>query len=197
MKHKVYKESKGRINMKALIIIDMCVRDVKDRYDKKKLIANQLKLIEAFNKAKQKIIVTGGKKNGKEAPTKNKLALEMWGDEISKEPEQNKIIPEILNSKYDYYINKHRYSAFFKTTLEKICKKEKITEMYFAGISSGICVHYTGVDAYMRDIRSILISDASGAPDEKTHNQNINRWKTALGKVMTTKEVIKNTKGTK
>jgi len=176
--------------MKALIIIDMFVRDVKIRKDKNILISNQLKLIKAFKEDKQKVILIGGSKKGKTKPQKNPVMLKLWGKEASKNPEENKLIPELLSSKYDYYIEKYEYSAFYKTKLESICKKEKINELYFAGISSGVCVYFSAADSAMRGIQPYLISDASGAPNQKIHKNNLAKFKEILGLVISTKETI-------
>ena len=177
--------------MKALLIIDMIVRDVKKRSDRKSLISSQLKLILAFKKAKQKIILAGGDKSGKPSKHVNPVMLRLWGHEESKNPKENKVIPELLNSYYDYYINKKGYSAFFKTKLESICKKEKIKEIYLAGIYSGVCVYFSAADAAMRGILPILVTDASGAPNKKLHKLNISRYTDILGPAITTNKVLK------
>lgn len=180
--------------MKALIIIDMGVKDVKKRRDKGVLIKNQLKLIKAFNDARQLVILTGGAKSGRNKPTTNPVMLRLWGNELSKNPEENKLIPELLHSDYDYYIVKPEYSAFYKTRLENICRKRKINELYFAGIYSGCCVYFTAADAAMRGIQPYLVSDASGAPNAKIHKKNIAKYSDVLGPVLSTNQVIKKIK---
>lgn len=180
--------------MKALIIIDMLVRDIKNRKDKNKLRSNQLKLIKTFKNAKQKVILVGGSKSGNDMPTRNPVMLRLWGNETSDNPEENKVVPELLNLDYDYYIAKSEYSAFYRTKLESICKKEKISELYFTGISSGVCVYFSAADAAMRGIQPYVISDASGAPSKNTHRQNLKKYKDILGPVLTTSETIKKIK---
>lgn len=180
--------------MKALIVIDMLVRDVKKRKDRNKLITNQLLLIRAFINKKQKVILTGGRKDGKPVIQRNKIMLRLWGNEESKNPEENKVIPELLNSNHHYYVNKSEYSAFFRTGLEEYCKKHNITELYLAGIYSGVCVYFTGADAAMRGILPVIISDATGAPSEKWHELNIQRFTEIIGPSMTTKQVLNKLK---
>jgi isochorismate hydrolase len=180
--------------MKALIIIDMFVRDVKDRSDKQTLIRNQLKLIKVFKDAKQKVILVGGSKFGNSRPVTNPVMLKLWGNEVSKNPEENKLIPELLSSNYDYCVEKSEYSAFYKTKLELICKKKKIEELYFAGVSSGCCVYFSAADAAMRKILPYLISDASGGPDLKTHKNNLAKFKDLLGPIISTSVVARRLK---
>lgn len=176
--------------MRALIIIDMVVRDVKYARDKV-MIANQLKLITEFNKKKLPVILVGGFKSGKYRPSDDKLSLQLWGEEISEDPKNNRLIPELLNTNYDYYIHKPRYSSFYKTPLEHICKKRGITELYITGISLGVCLYFTAADAFMRGIRPILITDASKGPSLKIDKQNIQNYKDILGTVLTTREAIR------
>jgi len=177
---------------KGLIIIDMLVRDVKNRKDKDMLIKNQLNLIAAFNKSKQPVILTGARKDGRTlGKNPNPIMLKLWGNEESKNSEENKLVPELLSSNYNYYIDKSGYSAFFKTKLEKICKKEKIKELYLCGISAGVCVYFTGVDASMRKIMPFLVIDASGSPSAKTHNRNITNFREILGSTISTRELMR------
>jgi isochorismate hydrolase len=175
--------------MKALIIIDMFERDVRKRKDASKLIGNQLKLIDAFNKAKLKVILVGGSKSGKIKKTLNLVMLKIWGEEMSKEYSKNKIVKELLNTKYDYYINKKEYSAFYNTPLSKICKREKIKELFIAGISSGCCLFFSAADAAMRGIYPYIVSDASGAPSLLTHNNNLKKYD-LVGGVISTRKLI-------
>lgn len=177
---------------KALIIIDMFVRDIKGRRDGKSIIENQIKLINAFNKSKMPVIIVGGRKDGKQSKAPfNPVMVKLWGKEESKNSEDNKIVLELLNSKYDYYVHKLEYSAFFRTNLERICKKEKIKEIYIGGISAGVCLYFTAADAAMRGILPILITDASGSSSEKYHKKNINNFKEILGDAISTKEALK------
>lgn len=187
--------------VKALIVIDMFVKDIKGRYDEKKLLSNQIKLIKKFKELHFPIIFTGAKFSAKP----NLVYDRLWGDEYGDNSKSKKesseikhknliIMPELLNLGYDKFIKKEMYSAFFNTDLEQYCKKHKITELYFAGVSGGCCVHYTAVDAMYRKIQPILITDATSSPDIKTHKQNIENFNVFIGPSMKTNEVIKSLK---
>jgi nicotinamidase-related amidase len=181
---------------KALIIVDMYNADVHKRKDKNKLISNQLKLISAFKKKGCKIILTRGKLGVKPNPVMDKL----WGDEYHGNGNRKKflwnisIIDELKNTNPDKIIHKEAYSAFYNTDLEKYCKKNKITELYFCGISSGVCVYFSAVDAVYRRIQPYLVKDASGSVSDKQHKTNIGNFKTAIGPVLTTKEILEGLK---
>lgn len=187
--------------VKALIVIDMFTKDIRGRYDEKKLVSNQIKLIKKFREKKLPVIFTGPKFGSKPNPVYERLWGDEYGDSSKSKKESSKtkhknlaIIPELLKLKYDKLIEKENYSAFFNTDLEKYCKKHKITELYFTGISGGCCVHYTGIDAMYRRIQPIFITDATSSPSLKRHKINIENFKIFIGPAMTTEQVIKELK---
>lgn len=184
---------------KGLIIIDMFNADVIKREDKSKLISNQLKLISAFKKKGHKIILTQGKLGTKPNPVMDRL----WGDEYapkkgSKKEKRKKflwnisIIDELKNAKPDKIISKESYSSFYNTDLENYCKKNKITELYFCGISSGCCVYFSAIDSVYRRVQPYLVTDASGSTSSKQHKINIDNFTTFAGPSLSTKEVLMN-----
>ena len=185
--------------VKALIVIDMFTKDIRGRYDEKKLISNQIKLIKKFKEKKLPVIFTGPKFGSKPNPVYEKLWGDEYGDSKKSKKESSKIrhenlaiIPELLEIGYDKLIEKENYSAFFNTSLERYCKKHKITELYLAGISGGCCVHYTGIDAMYRRIQPVLITDATSSPSAKRHKHNIKEFNIFIGPSMTTNKVIKS-----
>ncbi len=185
--------------VKALIVIDMFVKDIQGRFDEKELISNQVKLINKFKEMHFPVIFTGAKFGTEPNPVYDKLWGDEYGDNSKVEEKTLKIrhenlaiIPEILKIGYDKFVEKEMYSAFFNTDLEKYCKGKNITEIYFAGVSGGCCVHYTAVDAMYRKIQPIIITDATSSPDIETHRDNIENFNVFIGPSMTTEEVIKS-----
>lgn len=185
--------------MKALIIIDMFAKDIRGRYDEKALVSNQVKLIKKFKEKKLPVIFTGAKFGAAPNPVYDKLWGDEYGDDSKPEKEASEIrkknleiIPELTCLGYDKFIEKEMYSAFFKTDLEQYCKNKGITELYFAGVSGGCCVHYTAVDAMYRKIQPIIITDATSSPDPECHKRNIEDFNVFIGPSMTTEEAIKS-----
>ena len=187
--------------VKALIIIDMFNADVQRRKDKRRLITNQLKLIRAFKKKGYAVILT----KGKTGVSVNPVMKRLWGDEYagrSKKPEIARreflhnvaIIGELKQINPDKIISKREYSAFYKTDLERYCKRHRIDELYFCGISSGCCVYFSAADAAYRRIQPYLVTDASGSVNEARHHKNIDDFRTLLGTTLTTKQVLKQLK---
>ena len=172
--------------VKALINIDMIKGNTLDIYNLKEIIYNQVKLIEAFNKHNLPIIVVTGKPNSNTNP----VMLRLWGDEFANEPEKKELIPEIENSKYSIIIEKTEYSAFFETGLEQYCRDNNIDELYFTGVYSGCCVYFSAVDAAYRKIQPYLVTDASTTEKQELHDSNCEQFKSVIGPLIKTQEVI-------
>jgi len=183
--------------VKALIVIDMIQAYSKDINNDRKIVGNQLKLIKAFQKRKLPLILALPGRGIKKMKGDNPIGLYLWGDELEGDDKREEgeklqdLIKELRNIKWDKRIGKPEYSCFFNTDLEKYCKSKKISELYICGIYSGCCLHYTGVDAQYRRIWPILVSDASTARGKRTHKKNCKDFAFMVGKVQTTKEVLK------
>lgn len=61
----------------------------------------------------------------------------------------------------DLIINKDTYSAFINTNLEKELLMQNITNLYFTGVSTNVCVESTLRDAFQRHFNCFLISDCT------------------------------------
>lgn len=168
----------------------------KDIYNDKKIVSNQLKLIDAFKKKKLSVILAVPGKGIKPMKEDNSISLYLWGDELKGDDKRKKgkkkidLIPELQEIKWDKIIKKPEYSSFFNTDLEKYCKSKKISELYLCGIYSGVCVHYTGIDAQYRRIWPILVSDGSTTFKPTAHKKNCENFAEMVGKVYTTKKIL-------
>ena len=72
---------------------------------------------------------------------------------------------ETLNS--DIMIVKKRYSPFFGTDLDAMLADKGIGSLVIAGINTHACVRMAAIDAYQRDMRVILASEAIDSYDEE------------------------------
>jgi len=61
--------------------------------------------------------------------------------------------------KGDLVVDKPRYSAFFKTKLEKYLRSNHIDTIIVVGLATNVCCESTVRDAFFRNFRSIVISD--------------------------------------
>ena len=173
--------------VKALIIIDMIKGNMKNLYNAKEIINNQLQLIQQFNKRSYPVIIVTGHKRS----SSNPVMLRLWGKEFVGKPHLKELIPKIKNTRKNKIIQKEAYSAFFKTDLEKYCKQNKIKELYFCGVYSGVCVYFSAVDAAYRHIQPYLVSDASSTENKVWHKENSRRFQRVIGPLITTKQLLK------
>ena len=115
--------------------------------------------------------------------------------EFKDDPEGKKLVKELTQFKFDKIIKKSEYSIFYNTDFEKYCKKQKIDEIYFAGVFAECCIFFSAVDAAYRHIQPYLITDASGCAKTKIEKERRKRteymFKLMLGPLITTKNLIK------
>ncbi|MFA5211335.1 MAG: cysteine hydrolase [Patescibacteria group bacterium] len=176
----------------ALIIIDLQEDFFKDKFlaKKRKKISNSVnKLVKIVRSKKIPIIwVKQEYENDlSDAPLynrKNKKKITI------KNTKGCQFLSELDYNEKDFLIIKKRFSAFFKTDLEKLLKKIKIDTLIIAGINTMSCVRTTAIDAYQRDYDVILDLDATTAYDTKQHKNSIEYLKHAVAKIMDTKEII-------
>lgn len=178
--------------VKALIVIDMLEGYMKDTHNPKEVIENIKKLAVAFHKKKYKLILSVPKFDRKE---QNPVMIRLWGEEFKGDPENQKLVKDLRDIRFDKAIIKEEYSAFYKTDLEAYCAKNKIDELYLTGVFSGCCVSYTGLDAAYRHIQPYMVSDAAGGPKRGLlstyrHKITLSNFKQMMGPVVSTKELI-------
>ena len=61
------------------------------------------------------------------------------------------ILPELDVERADCVIVKHRYSAFFRRTLDDVLSTMKPDVLVVGGVNTHACVRATVIDAYQRD----------------------------------------------
>lgn len=67
----------------------------------------------------------------------------------------------------DITIVKKRYSPFFGTRLDAVLLEKGVGSMVITGINTHACVRMAAIDAYQRDMRVILASEAIDSYDEE------------------------------
>ncbi|MFZ4525791.1 MAG: isochorismatase family cysteine hydrolase [Chlorobium sp.] len=103
------------------------------------------------------------------------------------------IITELLPLKGEVIVKK-KHSAFFETELDEILKKNKIEELYLAGLQTQICIMTTAADASFRGYRPIVIKECVISTRDKRKTEALNWVKKYVGEVYSLSEVIKKLK---
>jgi len=182
---------------KALIVIDMLRGYMKNTDDPRKIIRNQIKLIEAFKKKNCKVILA---LPDFESGYKNPVMIRLWGEEFKDDPEGKKLVPELEQFKFDKIVKKKEYSAFYRTDLERYCKNSKIGELYFTGVYCGACIFFSAVDAAYRQIQPYMVIDATGCPKKSlvginSEKETYKRFKLMIGLLIKTNKLIEQISG--
>ncbi len=99
---------------------------------------------------------------------------------------QTELMPQ-LYEEGDYLINnKKRMSAFYGTDLEILLRTLKRNTLAIIGINTNTCVLSTAFDAYNRDFKVVLISDAVGSAfGEDLHQFALENVRRCMGWVLT------------
>ncbi|HZE21331.1 MAG TPA: isochorismatase family cysteine hydrolase, partial [Desulfobaccales bacterium] len=67
-----------------------------------------------------------------------------------------RIIPELTPEPGDYQVEKTRYSAFARTNLDDLLKREQVEEVHVVGVCTSICVMETVKELFDRDIPAVV-----------------------------------------
>jgi ureidoacrylate peracid hydrolase len=99
------------------------------------------------------------------------------------------IVDELAPQPGDRVIDKTRYSAFYDTTLEEQLRELGIDTVIVCGVTTNVCVESTVRDAFFRDFRIVVPSDATAAVSPELHEGSLNDFRYAFGPVVTTAEL--------
>lgn len=102
-----------------------------------------------------------------------------------------KLLDELEIEPGDTIIVKKRYSAFFRTELDRLLVNWNPTHLIFAGIHTHACVRTTVIDAYQRDYDVILARDCMASYDQEHHAVSLRYMDGKIGTGMSN-EAIKS-----
>ena len=75
----------------------------------------------------------------------------------------------------DLCIVKHRDSAFHETELADWLRDREVDRLVLAGVSTESCIAATATDAYARDLRVVLVDDATASVEWRLHDEALAR----------------------
>jgi nicotinamidase-related amidase len=75
----------------------------------------------------------------------------------------------------DVCIVKTRDSAFHGTDLEDRLRERDVDRLVLAGVSTESCIAATATDAYARDLRVVLVEDATASVEWRLHDETLER----------------------
>ncbi len=174
----------------ALLVIDMQNYFLDITHD---ILGNVKRLITAFRKRKLPVVFT--QHTHKNIEVDGGLLVQWWGRESMEVFSPGKweweIINEIKPLPNEIVINdKTRYSAFYKTSLEAILRKEKVEEIVICGVMTNYCCETTARDAFNRDFKVFFVEDATATDDPFLHQATLCNLASGFATIVSTKEII-------
>lgn len=173
---------------KALLIIDLQKDFIDEVVNKNQVIIRTKKLINFFKKNNHLVIFIQDfhfSKKDKE--------FEKWGCHALIGTKGVDYIDQCKPAKNDLIVKKRRYSAFFKTNLDKILRKNKISQIFICGLYTDFCVLTTAIEAYMRDFDVFVVADATGTTNFANHQRTLKQIKILAAKeIVMTEDILKS-----
>jgi nicotinamidase-related amidase len=80
----------------------------------------------------------------------------------------------------DYFVLKPKHSGFFSTTLDTLLVYLGVESLILAGVAANICVLFTANDAYMRDLRLVVLSDCVASNTKELNDYALSQIQSVL-----------------
>lgn len=163
----------------ALLIIDM-INDLEfpegpDFLDSTLIAADQIAVLKQRAKAAGIPVVYINDNFGKWRSSFEELLTYCLTDDVRGKPVAERLRPDAD----DYMVLKPKHSAFYATTLETLLTYLQTNTLIMTGIAADVCILFSAIDAYMRDLKLIIPPDciASGSTkntqDSLTYMQRV------------------------
>ena len=86
---------------------------------------------------------------------------------------EEKLIDDIAPKKGDFIIKKRKYSGFYGTELDEILEGKNIKNLVLSGLQTSLSVRHTVADAYYRDYKCIMLTNACCDVKKDLHLKSI------------------------
>ena len=171
---------------------------------KRPMIDSAVLLMKAARQARIPIFFAKGHHRADEGTTvlintDTNIPLKPWPDGIVTMVKPNtvegqssaEVIPELEPSHDDYYLPKHRWSAFFQTYLDLALRSKKIDTIIISGGSTDVGVASTVFAGRDMDYNFIVVRDACATNhDQRAHDVLMDLIFPRMSRVRTTQQVL-------
>ncbi|CAK2533058.1 Phenazine biosynthesis protein PhzD [Vibrio crassostreae] len=117
------------------------------------------------------------------------LLADLWGPGMRTCEEDRQVIHELAPQSDDIILTKWRYSAFFQSELEEILSARGCDSLVITGLYASIGIQATAIDAFTRNVRPIVVADATADFTKLSHQQALNYMSDTCAKVISKREL--------
>ncbi len=100
------------------------------------------------------------------------------------------LAPELEQQPHDHIITKQRWGAFLGTDLDEYLRRQGVTQVFLAGISTSVGVESSARSAYDLGYNVVLVTDAVTDRDADAHRHSVERIFPRMGETDTTAKVL-------
>lgn len=137
------------------------------------MIPRVVRIVEEERAAGTPIIFT------KDTHVENDREFEVFPPHCIEGTEEHELVEELqpFEADAEAVIEKHRYSAFFETELDKVLERLAPDEVHLVGVCTDICVLHTTSDARNHDYPVVIRKDGVETFDAPGHDADqVNRF---------------------
>lgn len=87
------------------------------------------------------------------------------------------VIEELIRGEEDLWLPKPKFSAFFRTDLDRRLRALGVNLCAVGGISTNFCVLTTAMDAICHDFSVVLLEDCSTAASQEAHDRTLGLYR--------------------
>lgn len=152
------------------------------------LIANTRRLIDQARVLGIPVVFTA--QLPEQTPVERGLLQDMWGPGLTAQPERKNIIAALAPQPQDIILDKWRYSAFQKSNLLEIMRKQSRDQLMICGIYAHIGCMMTACEAFMGDIQPFFVADALADFSAQEHDMALRYVARRCGQTILTKDLV-------
>lgn len=118
------------------------------------------------------------------------LLNDMWRAGLTAYPEQANIVTKLAPNEQDHLLTKWRYSAFYRSDLQKTLNDTCKDQLIICGVYAHIGVLQTAAEAFMNDIQPFVVGDSVADFSLKDHLFALQYVQRNLGVVEDVKHIM-------
>ncbi|MCP2303726.1 bifunctional isochorismate lyase / aryl carrier protein [Actinokineospora globicatena] len=157
-----------------------------------RVVANIAALLDTARDAGIPVFYTA--QPGRQSTEDRGLLTEFWGAGIGAviddDPRAADVVAELAPRAGDTVLDKWRYSAFQRTRLTELLAAARRDQLLITGVYAHIGCQATAVEAFMSDLRPILVCDAVADFSREHHDRACAYVAQCCGAVITTADAL-------